>query len=589
VAIAGSIPLFRQAWQDWRRGGRIGLFPFLGISSLIALLAGAASTAVNIIWTLSLGMFLEELAMERARKDLRRMLRLAPQRALVQEDGQELEKPLEEIRPQDRVVVRTGRLIPVDGVVRGGQALVNEAHITGHQFPELRSADDWVYGGTNVQEGMLLVEVRRSGEETYLHRVLEMVEEALETRTEAERKADELAGRMVRIGLVSTMETLVVTRNVGSAVAVLLVMSCPCATILAASTAIATAISSAARQNILVKSGGALENMAAVDCACFDKTGTLTADTPAILEVKPRTPSIPEDRILALAGGAERSSQHPVGRALLQSVEKRGMQAAEMRDVEDVLGRGVRGRLDGEEVLVGSREFLKDEAIDTSYYQRAVREHAEHGRSVVFVAKAGKVQGMIALETVPKPEAEQVLASLREAGLDRLCLMSGDDPAVVASLCRRLGFDDCHGGLRPESKTDLIRALLREGCKVAMIGDGVNDAFALSEANVGLAVGAGGSDVALEAADVVLLGPDLRDVVALRRLSRTTMRIVEQNFWIGAGSDYVGLLLGLAGWLTPLAGGLIHAGHTLAIMANSGRLLGWQRKSRTGAVRNGGS
>jgi cation-transporting P-type ATPase C len=216
---------------------------------------------------------------------------------------------------------------------------------------------------------------------------------------------------------------------------------------------------------------------------------------------------------------------------------------------------------------------MEDCSVNISYFKKSAAEHLEHGRSPVYVAKDAKAQGMLVLETKSLPESAEVLDWLRNHGVSRLSLVSGDDHSVVQPLCALLPFDECLGNLGPEEKTTLIKELQGQGSAVCMVGDGVNDALALSTANVGVAIGAGGADAALEAADIVLMGENLQDIVLLRSLSLRSMRIVEQNFWIGAGSDYIGLGLGLLGLLTPLLGGIIHVGHTLAIMLNSSRLL----------------
>jgi len=297
LTIAGSLPLFVRAWREWRAGRRMGLFPFLGISTLIAMGSGSVSTALDIIWTLSLGMFLEELAMEKARRDVRAMVDTGPRTGRVLSEQRPIETPVIQMQVGDIVVVHQEWIIPVDGVVVHGQALVNESKITGHEYPGLRKSGDWVYSGTTVLEGSLHVEAARPGRETYLNKVLDLVEQALESRSEVERKADVLAVRMVKMGTAATLGTMLVTRNMNTIISVLLVMSCPCATILAASTALSASLAAAARHNMLIKSGTALETMQAVDCVCFDKTGTLTRKQPELIDVQTHKNNLSRDDI----------------------------------------------------------------------------------------------------------------------------------------------------------------------------------------------------------------------------------------------------------------------------------------------------
>jgi len=576
VAGLGALPLFLRAWNDIRQERTKGLFPFLAAGCGLAILTGEALTALEIIWVLAIGMLLEEYVTDRARRAIRQILQVSPPKTFVLVKGVEVEAPVNELRRGDTVVVHTGRKIPADGVVLDGEALVDEAHITGRSQPELRRSDDWVYAGTQVQEGFLLVRADKLGEETYLCRIGRMVEQALGSRTEVEKKADLLAVRLTRIGIVATVATFILTRSIARAFSVMLVMACPCATVLAASTAVAAAVANAARQKILIKGGLYLEKISTVDCFCFDKTGTITSDLPEVIEVVPRSPTQDPSKIIAMAADAEAQSDHPAAKALIEEARNRGFVRRGVSTCEMFLGRGVRAISGPDILLVGNREFMGTENIKPSYFKKKAQKHMESGRTVLYVARNGKLQGMVAIANTLRPGTDSALEALHKRRTARFYLISGDTEPIVKKLAMDLGFDNYKAALLPEQKARYIEKLKKHHRGVLMVGDGVNDALAMSTADVGVAMGAGGSEVAIEASDIALVRSDLRDLVTLRLLSDKTLRTIETNFWIATVTNGVGILLGAMGWLTPVMAGVLHIGHTLGIMGNSSRLLKWE-------------
>ena len=585
VATIGAVPLLYRAIDDLRQGKRFGLFPFLAASCGLAIGLGEALTALEIIWVLAVGLLLETHASDRARRAIRQIVPSASGRVVVLEDGAERERPLSEVRAGDTVVVRSGAKLPADGVVVAGEALMDESAINGRSEPALRGPKDTVYAGTGLQQGELRVRVDRLGRDTYLSRVLRMVEESLENPSDAEVRADELARRLMGMGGVATVLTLFLTQSFQRSFSVLLVMSCPCATVLAASTAIAAGVANAARNHILIKGGRHLEAAEGVRCFCFDKTGTVTTDVPEVVEVIGRAPRQDPDRILALAARAEAGDAHPLARALVRAARARGVLEDGEVASEVFLGRGVRTRVDGRTLHVGSRAFLESEGVATAYFDRKARAFAERGRTVLYVARDGKLQGMIALAQAARGGAKSTLDRLRAQGVARLVLISGDAEPAVRAVAEDLGFDAWEAEILPEAKARYVEGLEMGGGPVAMVGDGVNDALALSRASLGVAMGAGGSEAAIVAADVALVRSELEDLLVLRRLSERTLRTIEQNFWVANATNLVGLLLGMSGWLSPMMAGLIHVGHTLGIMLNSSRLIGWnpRRPSSPGA------
>jgi cation-transporting P-type ATPase C len=575
VTVIGALPLLNRALNDVRQGKGLGLFPFLAGACGLAIAFGQALTAFEIIWVLSLGMYLEEYVTERAKRAIREVFEVIPRQAEILLDGVEVLRPVSQLQRGDTVIGRIGKKIPVDGSVLEGQGLVDESHITGRAEPELRARGDHVYAGTRVAQGVLYIRAEKVGADTYLSGMASQVEQSLAVRGEAEKRADILARRLTRMGVAATLGTLVITRSLLRAISVMLVLACPCATVLAASTAIAAAIANAARRHILIKGGLSLENVSAAQTILFDKTGTITSGVPAVMEIVTLNSKIRKESVLAYAATAEARSEHPLARTLLEAAREKGIHPQKTKAAVEVIGRGVRAEAGSRTILVGNRSFMEEEGVGVSGLERRAKPHVSAGRTLIFVATEGRPQGMIVLAGAIRPGARNVLQQLRMSGISRLVLVSGDTEAASQAISRDLGFDEWRAPLLPEDKAQLVASLEAGGTKVLMVGDGVNDALALSCATVGVAMGAGGSEVAAEAADITLAGSDLNDLVLLRLLSRKTLATIEQNFWLANATNILGILAGFGGWLPPSAAGLVHVAHTLGIMVNSSRLLTW--------------
>ncbi|MBN2231390.1 MAG: cation-translocating P-type ATPase [Deltaproteobacteria bacterium] len=576
VVLAGALPLFRHAWADLKSGRHASLFPFLAGTCALAVLLGEALTALEVVWILRIGMLLEDYVARRSHRAIREIVTLAAKNTFILVDGVEVEIPVEQVAAGNVVVCHTGEKIPVDGQVVRGEALVDESPITGRAVPEEKCAGSRTFAGTIVSHGVLFIRAERVGDDTYLCRVLHLVEESLDNRAPAETRADVLANRLMRIGAITVAGTWLLTWSARRAFTVLLVLACPCATVLAASTAVAAALANAARNHILVKGGLYLEQIGTADCFCFDKTGTLTADSPRLVDIFPRTPRQNPDRILELAAAAEMHNQHPLARALLAAARERGLEPPAHAVCEFVLGRGVRAQVGDDIILVGNENLMHDEGVDCTYYRNTARAQIECGNTLVYVARNNRLQGLIAIANTVRPGAEAVLRWLRRDGVEHLYLVTGDHEPVAREMSARFGFDDHHSELLPEDKADYIDQLQRDGRRTVMVGDGVNDALALTRAGIGIAMGAGGAEVAIEAADIALVDSDLERLVRLRQLSRQTLAVIEQNHLLAMSTNVGGVIFGAAGLLTPLMAGALHIVHTLGILVNSTRLLGWE-------------
>ena len=576
VAVIGAVPLFRHALADLKQGKAMSLFPFLAATCVLAILVGEAMTALEVIWILRVGMLLEDYVAEQSRRAISEILEVATKDTYLLVDGVEVQIPVGQVQKGDLLAVHTGEKIPVDGIVEKGEALVDEAHITGRAEPEVRKPGNPVFAGTIVQKGVIFVTAEKVGDDTYLCRILHMVEDAIENRAPAEKQADVLAGRLFRLGAFATLATLLLTADPLRAFTVMLVMACPCATVLAASTAVTAALANAARNHILIKGGLHMEMVGKADCFCFDKTGTITSDVPKVIEVIPRAPKQTETQVLKTAVIAEIHNEHPMARAVVDAAHAHGIQPEPHAVCEFILGRGVTARTDGKEILVGNDRFMEDRQINVSYFKTRAKERVQQGHTVLYVAKNQKLQGVIVVANVVRPNAQAVLDWLRRDGVSSLYLGTGDKKPVAETLAVSMGFDDYRAELLPEDKAYYVERIQKEGKKVVMVGDGVNDALALSKATVGVAMGAGGAEVAVEAADIALVDSELERLVALRQLSRKTLRTIEQNYYLATSTNVAGIFLGAFGLLSPVMAGMLHIVHTLGILVNSSRLLNWK-------------
>jgi cation-transporting P-type ATPase C len=448
---------------------------------------------------------------------------------------------------------------------------VDESPITGRAELALRQPGDRVFAGTVVRQGWLHIRVEQVGRSTYLARIFQMVEDSLENKAPIEGVADRLARTLVNLGFVATAGTLLLTGSLWNAFTVMLVMACPCATALAASTAISAAINTAARRHILIKGGRYLEEIGKAEIVCFDKTGTLTTGRATVQQIVPLG-NASETEILTWAASAEGHSHHPLALALGAAAEEQGLTPVRADRSESLLGMGVRAVQDGHTLLLGNHKLMEKFGVDIpAAYNGDAPRPAD--RTTVYLAKDSELVGLFEITQQVRPEAWTVVKQLQQAGLRKIMLVTGDEKPVAEALAEQLGLSPAFASVTPEEKATIISQMRHNDQVVVMVGDGINDALALAEADVGVAMGAGGSPVAIEAGDIALVRDDLQDLVHVHALSRDTLRIVHQNFWIATGSNVLGVALGVAGQLSPITAGLIHIVHTLGVLANSSRLL----------------
>ena len=575
TAALFGYPIVKRAVKDIVEKKKCTLHQFMAFTGIVAILMAEAMTALEIIFIMRLGTLIKDYITDRSRRAIRDILLVNEKETYRVVDGVEVAAPVSALKVKDIVAVHTGERIPADGVIVSGQAVIDDSHITGRSVPEYRSKGDKTFAGTLVHDGAIHIRVEKTGNETYLARVLNMVEESLASRAPVMDQGDVLSARLTRLGIIVSVGTLIITQSIYRVLTVLLVMSCPCATVLAASTAVSAAIANAARKNILIKGGLYLEEVGRPDVICFDKTGTITCSQPEVESLVIHNKMISEQELVGAAASAELHSHHPLAWAIRERAKEMEIEVAGHAECQVIVGRGVAARLDGYDILVGNEHLMDMRGIRIKQYMKETDRLIAEGQSAVYVAKAGKLIGVIGIRNKVRPGANDIIQYLKNDGIREIHLITGDHETVADKMAEDLGVDFCHADLLPEDKAEVIERLTREGKLPIMVGDGVNDALAMSKAHIGIAMGAGGSEVAIEAADIALSTSELWKIPYVRALSKETINIIEQNYKIATYSNLVGVGLGAAGLMTPLFAGFLHIFHSLGVWLNSSRLLGF--------------
>jgi cation-transporting P-type ATPase C len=412
-----------------------------------------------------------------------------------------------------------------------------------------------------VIQGKLLIRAAKTGKETHESHTMEAVEQSLANRAPVEIKADQLAQRVTKIGVLTTLMTFILTRDLGRTLAVQLIMACPCATALAASAAISAALGNAARNRTLIKGGLFLEKYAQSDCFCFDKTGALSDIDPTIEEIHTRSSWIETDKVISLAAAAEGDSFHPVAAALRKLSDQHEYSTDELSDSEEILGRGVRAKIGNDVVSVGNLHFMQDQSVNVSYFKTKDASLRERGLSVVYITRNSKVLGIIGLTFKPREGAKETIDGLKRFGIRDFHIISGDSEESVAQMAGITGIDKWLANALPEDKADYVRRLEDTGKKVVMVGDGVNDTPALAKAFVGVAMGKDGAETAILVSDITIADSDPARLLELRKLGNETFRVIDRNYTLAVTSDLIAAGLVVLGILNPVAAGIIHLIH----------------------------
>ncbi|MCX6031363.1 MAG: cation-translocating P-type ATPase [Chloroflexi bacterium] len=578
-ALIGGSPIFVLAARGIVKGD-LTAGVMVSVAMIAAVLIGEYSAAALVAFMMMFGEMLENFTMARANNALKELARLIPADVTLLCDGRELVVPVEQIHIGDVLLVRNGERIPVDGAVTAGQAAVDQATITGESVPVDKQAGDTVFAGTINTAGTLQIQAQKIGRDTTLGTIVKLVEEAQKTQAPVQRVANKYAQILVPITFAIAILVYLLTGQLVRSVTVLVVV-CPCALVLATPTALAAAIGNAARHNAIVKSGTGMEALGKVQVIAFDKTGTLTVGQPRVAEVV-ALDGTDANAVLTYAASAEKFSEHPLGRAIVEAAIAASLPLTEPHDAEVLTGYGVRARSDGRQVLVGNRALLNSAAIPiTPEHDARIAGLEAAGYTVVPVALDRQMVGLIALADTIRPEAIEAVRALKMAGLDKTVLISGDNAATVAAVAAQLGVDEYHAQVLPQQKLDLIRQLQVGGRQVAYVGDGVNDAPALATANVGIAMGAAGTDVAIETAHIALMTDDMHQLPHLLRLSRETLRTIRLSVAFSMSMNLLSLTLSTFGIIGPAVGAMMHELSALPVLAYSARLVSYSYRPRS--------
>ncbi len=570
AVLLGGYPIFRNVFRSLRnRAVTSHALMTLGIAGALAI--GQYAAAAVIVFFMRFADYLEGATTERARRAIKQLLDVAPATARVERDGTDVEIPADQVRRGEIVLVRPGERIPVDGVVVDGHASVNQAPLTGESMPVERSAGEQVLAATICERGALRIRTERVGRDTTFGQVIRFVEQAEAAKAPVQRFADRFTAYYIPVVLAVALGTYLLSGNAVAAVATVLV-SCSCAIAMATPVTVLAAVGNAAKRGIVVKGGRYLEALAKVDTVVMDKTGTVTVGRPEVTEIRPLS-SAPEDELLALAASLERRSEHPLAAGIVRAAGPRRTLPPGPEDFAVYPGEGVTAQMNGSLVACGTERLMTRLGVPVfESVQAQIAAVAGEGKSVVLVARAGDLVGMIALADTVRPEIPAALDSLRRMGLRRLLLLSGDRREVAEAVAKRLGVD-FEAEMLPADKIRTIRRLQQEGHIVAMVGDGINDAPALAQADVGIAMGAAGTDAAIEAAHVALMADDWTVVPHAVALGRRAFRTIKQNLWFTAAYNVLGMGLAATGWLPPIAAAAAQTLPDVGVMLNSARLL----------------
>lgn len=539
-------------------------------------------TAGVIVTLILLGKYLEAVAKGRTSEAIKKLMGLAPKTAVVVTSGQEVVIPIEEVEVGDLILVRPGERIPVDGVVVSGHTSVDESMLTGESIPVEKEVGDEVVGASINQNGTITFKASRVGRDTVLAQIIKLVEEAQGSKAPIAKMADIVAGYFVPIVIaIAVLAGLAWFITGHSAVFSLtifisvLVIACPCALGLATPTAIMVGTGKGAEHGILIKSGVALETTHQVDVVVLDKTGTITEGKPQVTDII-TVQDVNRDELLKLAASAEKGSEHPLAAAIVQQAEKENMELLSAEDFQALPGRGIEVRIDGQQILLGNKKLMDERGVEITLEEESHRL-AEEGKTPMYAAIEGRLVGIIAVADVIKPSSKKAIEALHKMGIE-VAMITGDNQRTAQAIARQVGVDRVLAEVLPEDKAREVQKLQSEGKRVAMVGDGINDAPALAQADVGIAIGSG-TDVAMESADIVLMRSDLMDVPAAVELSRATIRNIKQNlFWAFAYNSAgipiaAGLLYAFGGpLLNPMIAAAAMAFSSVSVLSNALRL-----------------
>lgn len=567
----------------------------VSLALVASVIIGEHFAAGEVAFIMQIGGLLEELTVAKARAGIEKLVRLTPQTARLINSGTEEVVPAENIKEGDILRVLPGETIPVDGIILSGETSINQAVMTGESLPIDKTAGDEVSSGTVNQFGMFEMKATKVGEDSSIQRMIRLVQSADADKAKIVGMADKWATWIVVVALVAAAITWAVSGEIIRGVTILVVF-CPCALVLATPTAIMAAIGNATKHGFLVREGDALERLAAVSKITFDKTGTLTLGKLKVIAVKSIVPDISDEELYRYVASVESYSEHPIGKAITdcykmqdsQSVARNREELCEIDNFEMIPGQGVSAKLDIGTLLAGNEKMLasnnvrlgtdKEDKMEETPSTKEVMEYLNKGCTVIQIALNSRYIGYVALSDTIREESVSMIKEIREIGVTPV-LLTGDNENAAKSIASEIGIDNVYASCLPENKMHIIEQYQREGNSVCMMGDGINDAPALKTANVGIAMGGIGSDIAVDAADIALINDEVKELPHLIALSKRMMITIKCNLSFSMGLNFLAIILAITGVLNPVVGALVHNCGSVLVIINSALLLKWKKKT----------
>ena len=548
----------------------------VSIALVASIVIGEIFAAGEVAFIMAIGAYLEERTVANARAGIEKLVHLTPATARVVQEGKEEILPAEQVKIGDVLRVLAGETIAVDGIILKGETSVDQSVITGESLPVDKSEGDQVFSGTVNQFGTFDMAAQKVGEDSSLQRMIRLVESADAGKAKIVGIADRWATWIVVIALLAAAITWFVTGEVIRSVTILVVF-CPCALVLATPTAIMAGIGNAAKSGILIREGDALERLCKVRRMAFDKTGTLTYGKPSVTQIHSIDPELGEQELLALGAAAESRSEHPLGKAIVADYrQKRGTLPVQPEKFKLLAGKGVSANISGQKVFAGNEGLMTDQKIPIpKELQKAATKAKADGSTIIYIARNQAAAGMIALSDTLRPDSRQMVEAIHHTGV-RTVLLTGDTEAAASHIAAIAGIQDVRADCLPEKKLEEIRSFQEKGEPICMVGDGINDAPALKNAHVGIAMGGIGSDIAIDAADIVLVGDDIKEIPHLLQLSKKTMKTIKVNLTASMVLNFIAISLAITGVLNPVLGALVHNIGSVAVIINSSLLLKWR-------------
>lgn len=575
ATVIAGVPISIKAYQAVKMK-TFSIELLVTIAVIGALIIGEYVESAVVTFLFLFGDFLEGRTLEKTRSSLRELTEMAPDEAVVLRDGTQETIPVEEVVKGDRVIIHPGGKIPVDGKIVVGKASINEAAVTGESVPAQKEVNDSVFSGTIVDNGYMEMIAEKVGDDTTFAKIIELVEEAQESKSKTEKFLNKFANIYTPAVVVLSVLVYLLTKDLHIAIT-FLVIACPGALVIGAPVSNVAGIGNGAKNGVLIKGGEIMDVMSKVDTIVFDKTGTLTKGKPEVTDVKTFI-NEEENELLRMIAQAELISEHHLGKTIVKEAEQRGLEFGEAPEGEVMKGNGLRAEVDGRELFIGNRKLMRQANIVISDDIEAYAVGREKtGNTAIFASVDGEVAAIISIADEIREDAHQALAELRKNGIKKMIMLTGDNEHTARLVATELGLDEYHAELLPEDKVTYVKKLKEEGHVVAMAGDGINDAPAIATADIGLAMGEGGTDISMETADVVLMADKLNQFAHAYSLSKATIRNMKQNTFFAVGTVFL-LLIGVLNGTVHLASGMfIHEASVLLVILNGMRLITFNR------------